>query len=135
MSVEVALAYTGPRMARRLAAFALAIVVTGAPIATDLCEAACAARSAEAAANPTAGGHHSCHPEPPASGPSVIAVHACGHTDRLPGGDRPEPGTAALATLPALTVVAPASDVALAVIVPGLFASPPLTALTSQLRV
>jgi len=135
MSSKAAHAYTERRVARRLATFALAIIVTGAPVVTELCEAACATRSADAAMNPAAGGHHSCHTEPPAPGPSFTTVHACGHTDQLPGGDRPEQGTAAFAILPAPTVVAPSSDVALAVIVPVLFASPPLTALTSQLRV
>ena len=129
------LGYTQPDMAQRLLAFALAVTVFGAPIATDLCQAACAMRSNGAASHSAAGEHHSCHGEGPSSGPSIAAIHACGHTDQLPGGDRPERATTSVAILPAPTVVPAVADVAVAVIVPVLFAPPPPTAITSQLRV
>jgi len=129
-------------MFRGLLAFGLAIGVIGAPLATDLCQAACAMRSAAATVGRVlsdpprpASEHHSCHAEAPPSGPALMAVHACGHTDELPGVDRPEQGTAALAIMPAVTFVAPAIEVAPAGITPVAASPPPLIAPTSQLRV
>ena len=122
-------------MFRGLLAFGLAVCVTGAPVVTGLCQAACAMRSADAASHSSSGAHHSCHAEAPASGVSVIAVHICGHMDQLPGFERPEHGMAALAIVPTVAIVASAIDVVL----PGSrfvqSSSPPLVALTSQLRV
>ena len=137
-------------MFRGLLAFGLATCVVGAPLATDLCQAACAMRSEDAtvgrvSADATGGRvlsdppkpaseHHSCHAEAPPAGASVIAVHACGHTDELPGSDRPEHGTA-VAIMPAAGTVAPAIDVARARIA-SVHPSPPLlTTRASQLRV
>jgi hypothetical protein len=129
-------------MFRGLLVFGLAIGVIGAPLATDLCQAACAMRSADATAGRVlsdpprpASEHHSCHAEAPPSGPALIEIHACGHTDELPGVDRPELGTAALAIMPIVAVVAPTLRVALSGITPVRPSPPPLAALTSQLRV
>ncbi len=122
------------RMFRGLLALGLAICVTGAPVATDLCQAVCAARSTDAASHPT-GAHHSCHGEAPASGVSLTEVHACGHTDALPGSDRPEHVSAALAIVPAVTDVAAPVGVAARDIALLLFSPPPIPASSSQLRV
>jgi len=116
-------------MFRGLLAFGLATCVVGAPLATDLCQAACAMRSADTMAE-----HHSCHAEAPPAGASVIAVHACGHTDELPGSDRPEHGTG-VAIMPAAGTVAPAIDVAPARIASVQPSPPLLTTRASQLRV
>jgi len=129
------LAYTEQHMARRMLAFALSLMVIGAPMATDLCQAACAMRSADATSHSAGAEHHSCHAEAPSSGQSLTALHVCGHTDQLPGVDRPEQGMATLAIMPALAVAAPAIEAALAGIAPAQFASPPRTALASPLRV
>jgi hypothetical protein len=70
-------------MVRRIMSVIVAFVLTGAPVATIACEAACAARGSASAA---AGEHHSCHHEPPAGQGSTIGAgaHACGHTDDVP---------------------------------------------------
>ena len=125
-------------MFRGLLVFALATCVIGAPVATDLCQAVCAMRSADAATHPAgAAVHHSCHAEAAPPGPSVVAVHTCGHADELPGVDRPERGMAtALAIVPAVTVVAPPVDHVAPEGIAAFQASPPLfIAFTSQLRV
>ena len=68
-------------MAIRVSAVALAFVMTGAPVATTVCQAACAAR--EMAATPSgAHEHHSCHADAPSNGVALSGVaHACGHSD------------------------------------------------------
>jgi hypothetical protein len=121
-------------MLRGLLALGLAICVIGAPMATDLCQAACATGSADTASDP-AGAHHSCHREAPTSGVSLIAVHACGHADALPGFDRPEHASSALAIVPTPVIVAPSIRVALVGGAPAQASPPPLLASTSQLRV
>ena len=121
-------------MFRGLLALGLAMCVIGAPMATDLCQATCATRSADAASDP-AGVHHSCHGEAPTSGVSLIAVHACGHIDALPGFDRPEHASSALAIVPTLVIVAPSIHVATAGGAPAHASPPLLLASTSQLRV
>jgi hypothetical protein len=121
-------------MLRGLLALGLAMCVIGAPMATDLCQATCATRSADAASDP-AGAHHSCHGEAPTSGVSLIALHACGHADALPGSDRPEHASSVLAIAPALVIVdvpiksAPVSGAS------SQDSPPPLLASTAQLRV
>ena len=129
-------------MFRGLLALGLATCVVGAPLATDLCQAACAMRSADATVGRVlsdpprpASEHHSCHAEAPPAGVSLIAVHMCGHTDELPGGDRPEHGMTAVAIMPAAGVVAPAIDIAPARIASVQPSPPLLTARTPQLRV
>ena len=123
------------KMFRGLLVFGLATCVIGAPVATDLCQAACATRSADAASQPAGAEHHSCHAEAPPSGPSLTAVHPCGHTDEGPGLDRPEQVAVALAILPTVAAVAPSTDVALAGIALVQLSPPPPTALSSPLRV
>jgi hypothetical protein len=125
-------------MLRGLLAFALATCVIGAPVASDLCQAVCAGRAADAAIHPAgAGAHHSCHAEAPSQGPSVVAVHLCGHENELPGVDRPERGMAtALAIIPAVAIVVPPiHHVAPEGIAAVQASPPPLLALSSQLRV
>jgi len=70
-------------MAIRLWAAALAFVMTGSPVVTTACQAACAARETASA---MIGEHHSCHHEmPPSDAPAVATTaHACGHADEAP---------------------------------------------------
>jgi hypothetical protein len=121
-------------MFRGLLALALAICVTGAPVVTGLCQATCATRASDAATQ-SAGAHHSCHTEAPAPGVSLIAVHACGHTDALPGFDRPEHVSLSFAIVPTLTPIAPPMHVAPVGGASTQVSPPPLIASTSQLRV
>jgi len=121
-------------MFRGLLALGLAICVTGAPVATDLCQAVCATRSADAASH-SEGAHHSCHTEAPAPGVSLIAVHACGHTDALPGFDRPEHVSLSFTIVPTLTIIAPAMHAAAGGGAPTQLSPPLLVASSSQLRV
>lgn len=66
-------------MTARLLATALALVMTGAPVAMTMCEAACAARAADAGH----GGqneHHSCHQAAPSNQVRIAGLpHGCGH--------------------------------------------------------
>jgi len=87
-------------MAIRLWAAALAFVMTGSPLVTTACQAACAARETASA---MMGEHHSCHHEaPPSDAPAVnLPPHACGHSD-----DAPTAIDQSLETLAAPAVVA-----------------------------
>src|SRR4051794_5572488 len=74
-------------MLRRLPTILFALLFAGAPVATELCNAACAAdEEGHAAGAPFA--HHSCHSAPPApGGPAVSGVqHTCGHADGVQDG-------------------------------------------------
>lgn len=68
-------------MVRRLGAFVLALVLTGAPAALTACELACAAHD-DGRGAPT----HSCHSSEPEGTTSITSggVHVCGHGDELP---------------------------------------------------
>lgn len=70
-------------MVRRLGAFVLALVVTGAPAVLIACELACAAHD-DGRGAPT----HSCHASALESTTSITGitsgVHVCGHGDELP---------------------------------------------------
>jgi len=70
-------------VAIRLWAAALALVLTGSPMVTTACQAACAARETASA---MMGEHHSCHHEAPSSDAPAIntTAHACGHADEAP---------------------------------------------------
>jgi hypothetical protein len=63
----------------RISAATLALVLTGAPVVTDICEATCAARDAQAPVS-----HHSCHQQSESNGPAIGAIHVCGHEDGIP---------------------------------------------------
>ena len=123
-------------MATRLWAAALALVLTGSPVVTTACQAACAARESASA---MMGEHHSCHREAPSSnGPALTGTaHACGHSNDSPNAiDQ----SLQLFATPAVTVATfslmpPSADAS-----KGGFArvepSPPdLLALNTQLRV
>jgi len=124
-------------MAIRLWAAVLAFVVTGAPVATITCEAACVA--GEMAGTPSgAHEHHSCH----TAAPSDVALngpgHACGHSD---GGDWLGTEQAAKTFVSPAVVVASAS-IEPPILQPQRFAptclqhSPPgALSLTTQLRI
>lgn len=84
-------------MARRLLAFALAFVVTGAPLAGDVCEAACAEHAGHSMGSSAPHSrhhhpesqpshhHHSDAPPTPASQRAALtpALHLCGHLDAV----------------------------------------------------
>jgi len=67
----------------RFLGIALAVVMTGTPVLTTMCQAACAARESTSAAIPE---HHSCHHQAPSPEGPVIdgSAHACGHSDEAP---------------------------------------------------
>jgi hypothetical protein len=50
--------YTGEQMAQRLLAFALAFVIVGGPLASDVCEAVCAEHVAHSIASTMPASHH-----------------------------------------------------------------------------
>lgn len=70
-------------MVARLIAVAMALMVTGAPVVTTVCEGVCAMRENEAG---TTGTHHSCHQQASTSNETGItsAAHICGHSDDGP---------------------------------------------------
>ena len=64
----------------RLIAAATALVITGGPALTAVCEAMCAVRANDAGSSMAT--HHSCHHETTPPGIAVIsATHVCGHAD------------------------------------------------------
>lgn len=66
----------------RLIALAVALMVTGAPVVTTVCEGVCAARDKVSG---TTGEHHSCHQAPTAKEAGITsAAHICGHADEGP---------------------------------------------------
>jgi hypothetical protein len=89
-------------MVRRLGAFVLALVVTGAPAVLIACELACAAHDDGGGAQT-----HSCHSSESEGTTSITrisgGVHVCGHGDELPAAsgkilpqDAPGPAIAAV---------------------------------------
>jgi hypothetical protein len=70
-------------MVARLIAVAIALVVTGAPVVTTVCEGLCAARDQVSG---TAGEHHSCHHDASTANEAGVtsAAHNCGHSDEGP---------------------------------------------------
>jgi hypothetical protein len=70
-------------MVARLIAIAVALVVTGAPVVTTVCEGLCAARDEVSG---RAGEHHSCHQQTPAASETGVtsSAHNCGHSDEGP---------------------------------------------------
>lgn len=89
-------------MFRRALAFMLTAVILGAPVATAVCQAACAASSGGHAAVE----HHSCHGDSATAGVALtIPAHPCGHTDQLPPGR--DQAREELASPPAILPVTP----------------------------
>jgi len=125
-------------MLRRALAFALTLVILGAPVATAVCQAACAAGDASRAATRTsAAEHHSCHGDAPPPGTALTApAHPCGHVDQLPPGR--DQAREELASPPAIVLVAAAFAVLAALRRPApvrVQSRPPLfVALTVPLR-
>jgi len=71
-------------MVLRAIAFALALIVGGAPVVIEACQLTCALTMKHAGADGTSHSH-SCHHEPTASTTIISPVpHACGHSDELP---------------------------------------------------
>lgn len=72
-------------MVARLVAIAAALVITGAPVVTTVCESVCAVRASDTG---TTGEHHSCHHEASTSNEKAItsAAHICGHSEEGPRG-------------------------------------------------
>jgi hypothetical protein len=64
-------------MARRLCGFALALVITGAPLAPAVCGMTCATHDMTSMAAPNE--HHSCHESSPDGAIAVPVPHSCGH--------------------------------------------------------
>ena len=125
------------RMVRRLLSFAIAFVTLAAPVATEVCQATCASRDAQASVN-TESSHHSCHEAAaPQSGQAIGAVHFCGHEDGVPTAlERAthvvQPPAAAVSTM---AVVAEPSQVLSAFAAPFDSSPPTPLNLISQLRV
>jgi hypothetical protein len=69
------MAYT--RGMTRLGGLALALVITGAPIAPAICGMTCASHDMTSMAAPSE--HHSCHESAPDGAIAVPVPHACGH--------------------------------------------------------
>jgi len=68
---------------RRLAALLVALALTAAPVAAEVCQATCAEH--EHAAAGVSAVHHSCHEAEPVSASTIGAgPHFCGHDDSLP---------------------------------------------------
>jgi len=70
-------------MMTRLIAAAVALVVTGAPVVTTVCEGVCAARDKVSG---TTGEHHSCHQQASTARETGVtsATHICGHSEEGP---------------------------------------------------
>ena len=64
-------------MGRRLWGFALALVISGAPLAPAICGMTCASHDMTSMASP--GEHHSCHESSPDGAIAVPVPHSCGH--------------------------------------------------------
>jgi len=73
-------------MVRRLAAFVLALGVTGAPASLTACEILCASRANHESHGDGGGPRHSCHATQPTDTARSLTggVHVCGHGDSLP---------------------------------------------------
>jgi hypothetical protein len=123
-------------MVVRAVAIALACVITGAPVATTACQAACAEHEQAPA---TTNEHHSCHHMASAADGAAVTAgsHLCRHSD-----DGSNAIDQALQTLgaPGVAVVAfsvlPLVDPAFYTHITGVGQSPPgILTLTTQLRV
>ena len=89
-------------MVHRLWAFALAFVITGAPVAAMVCQVRCEAHQAHDVAVAVGHAHHSCAMPVEADGSTVAGIpHRCGHLSDDPVGARQ-----ALQTVDAPAVVA-----------------------------
>jgi len=73
-------------MVRRLAAFVLALGITGAPASLTACEILCASRANHESHGDGAGPRHSCHATEPNDTAAAVTtgVHVCGHGEELP---------------------------------------------------
>jgi hypothetical protein len=122
-------------MARRLWPLVLALVIGGAPLTVNLCQAACASHEVETT---TDSHRHACAPSAaPASSAMGAVPHPCGHQTDDPVGIQHVPE---LLTAPAWIVMEafpfPAAHAALPAPVFDVEPSPPdILALTTQRRV
>src|SRR5262245_518285 len=66
-------------MLRSILGLVLALVTAAAPLASQVCQASCAARDTGASVS-----HHSCHEQVSEHGPTVESIHNCGHEDGVP---------------------------------------------------
>ena len=91
-------------MVRRVGAFLLALVVTGAPAALTACELGCAAHGGDSSHGDANAPLHSCHDTHSEGSTTSVSsrVHVCGHGDALPTA----PGNPTLQTAPTPTVAA-----------------------------
>ena len=123
-------------MVRPLLSVALAWVVLAAPVATEVCEATCAARDAQESSG-TPASHHSCHQvAAPPSGQALGAIHVCGHEDGIPTAlERASHIAQPPAAASAIAVAAEPSRVIGAFITPADSSPPAPLHLISQLRV
>ena len=64
-------------MGRRLWGFALALVISGAPLAPAICGMTCAIHDMRSMASQSE--HHSCHESSPEGAIAVPVPHPCGH--------------------------------------------------------
>src|SRR4249919_3120666 len=72
-------------MGRGLLTFLLALVIAGAPVATAVCQARCAAHDMDSSMAMSGVEHHSCHGESSPAGLVVNGLpHGCGHSDEFP---------------------------------------------------
>ena len=127
--------YTRKLMARRLWPLVLALVMGGAPLTVNLCQAACTSHEAETT---TDSHQHACAQSAASASTAMSAVpHTCGHQSDDPVGIQHVPE---LLTAPAWIVMPafplPAADAALPAPAFDVEHSPPdILALTTQRRV
>ena len=125
-------------MTRRLSAIALAFVITGAPVATTVCQVRCAAHDMDTAMATGGAEHHSCHTAAAAPEPTINGTaHVCGHPDDFQmGTDQSLQVVVWPAVVVATVSFTPPIAEALRLRSMRVEQSPPrLAALTSQLRV
>ena len=128
--------YTRDLMARRLWAFALSLVILGAPVAARVCQTTCALHDMHAMAGHAH--HHSSPARPLVEAAMTAGPHTCHHQpDEMVGVQQ----TLQLLTAPALAAVPvfslpPIADAALAGSTLDIEHGPPgILALSTQLRV
>ena len=124
-------------MGRRLLAFVLASVVSGAPVAAAVCQLTCAAHDMDAASAAAGTEHHSCHGQASTSGPAVSGgAHLCGHPDEFPKGTEQSLQVAAPAVVVATILFVPPDAGAASVRTPHVDQRPPShAALSTSLRI
>ena len=122
-------------MLRRLLTCAFVAMFVAAPVAMDLCNAACAATEAGHVDGAPVSGH-SCHSEASTAPRTISSVpHSCGHTESAPDGvDVALHRLAAPAIVDLAVEMQAVGDVLAAVGSVPLYRPPPLSRL-SQLRV